>query len=277
MFDKRRLALSGIAAIFRKLHDSRSLQTSLFNAIRLNRPEIADLIVNDDVSFMSYCLARRAWSRAQIMQDLWVCFELDEMRAGYFVEFGSTNGLKNSNTWLLEKKFGWSGILAEPNPLWHSELAANRTARIDHRCVSSKSHTTVKFLATDSSDPELSSIVDFSRDDHFSEIRSHGRTIEVEAISLNDLLNFHDAPEVINYLSIDTEGSELDILSAYGFDRRFDLISVENNPKTERAIQELLQGKGYRRVYDQFSQWDGWYVSEDLRRRRKTEIVAPAS
>ncbi|EPE94739.1 FkbM family methyltransferase [Rhizobium grahamii] len=277
MFNPTKLALSGMAAILKRVQGNTSLQTMLFNAVRLNRPQIADLIVNDDVSFLSYCLARRAWSRAQILQDLWVCFELYEMRGGYFVEFGSTNGLKNSNTWLLETKFGWSGILAEPNPIWHSELALNRIAHIDHRCVSSRSDTTVKFLATDFSDPELSSIVEFSGDDHFSEIRSRGTAIEVDTVSLGDLLNSYDAPDVINYLSVDTEGSELDILSAYGFDRRFDLISVENNPKTEQMIEELLRGKGYRRVYQQFSQWDGWYVSKELRKRQTIEVVAPAS
>ena len=277
MLDARKLVLSGMAAPLKKVLGNTALQKMLFNAVRLNRPQIADLIVNEDVSFLSYCFARRAWSRAQILQDLWVCFELDEMRGGYFVEFGSTNGLKNSNTWLLETKFGWSGILAEPNPIWHLELASNRNAHIDHRCVSSKSNTTVKFLTTDFSDPELSSIADFSRDDHFADVRSRGTAIEVETISLGDLLSSYDAPQVINYLSIDTEGSELDILSAYGFERRIDLISVENNPKTEGIIEELLGGRGYRRVYRQFSQWDGWYVSEELRKRRTFDVVAPAS
>ncbi|MDM9646380.1 FkbM family methyltransferase [Rhizobium sp. S163] len=277
MFDMRKFALSVMVSPLKRVLTNTAVQKMLFNAIRLNRPQIADLILNEDARFLSYCLARRTWSRAQILQDLWVCFELGEVHGGYFVEFGSTNGLKNSNTWLLETKFGWSGILAEPNPVWHLELASNRIAHIDHRCVSSKSKTTVTFLTTDSSDPELSSIAEFSQDDHFSDIRSHGAAIEVETISLEDLLNTYDAPEVINYLSIDTEGSELDILSAYGFERRFDLISVENNPKTEAVIEDLLQRRGYRRVYRQFSQWDGWYVFEGLRQRQTSVVAAPAS
>jgi FkbM family methyltransferase len=277
MFDIRKFALSGMVSPLQRVLANTAVQTILFNAIRLNRPQIADLIVNEDLRFLSYCLARRTWSRSQILQDLWVCFELGEVSGGYFVEFGSTNGLMNSNTWLLETEFGWSGILAEPNPVWHLELASNRKAHIDHRCVSSKSNASVTFLTTDSSDPELSSIAEFSRDDHFSDIRSQGTAIEVETISLEDLLNTYDAPEVINYLSIDTEGSELDILSAYGFERRFDLISVENNPKTEGMIEELLRRRGYRRVYKQFSQWDGWYVFEGLRQRQASAVVAPAS
>ncbi len=168
---RKKVCTSSMAMIFNRLHQNKNLQKAVFNAIRLNRPEVADIILDDDVSFIRYCLSRRDWSRAQILEDLWVCYELSEKRDGFFVEFGSTNGLKNSNTWLLEKKFGWSGILAEPNPIWHPELAANRNVSIDHRCVSSQSHNTVTFIATDDVEPELSSIADFSQGDHFSEVR----------------------------------------------------------------------------------------------------------
>lgn len=277
MFDVTKITLSGVSSIFNKFHNNKNLQRTIFNAIRLNRPEISDVILNSDARFISYCLARRDWSRAQIMQDLWVCFELAEKRDGFFVEFGSTNGLKNSNSWLLEKKFGWNGILAEPNPIWHSDLAANRSASIEHKCVSSRSGALVTFITTDDSDPELSSIADFSQGDHFSAVRSRGQQIQVETISLDDLLETYGAPPVVDYLSIDTEGSELDILSAYSFSREFQLISVENNPKTEAAIQKLLESKGYKRVFEQFSQWDGWYVSHKLRSGEKLEVVAPSS
>lgn len=54
---------------------------------------------------------------------------------GFFVEFGATNGIDLSNTYLLETEFGWNGILAEPDKYWHTSLIANRTAIIDIRCV----------------------------------------------------------------------------------------------------------------------------------------------
>jgi len=146
--DVRKFALAGTAAICGKVAKNITTQKILFNALRLNRSEIRELSSDDDIRFISYCLARRDWSRSQIMQDLWVCFELGERTDGFFVEFGATNGVKNSNTWLLETKLGWKGILAEPNPIWHLDLALNRSVYIEHRCVSSVSGNVVSFVTT---------------------------------------------------------------------------------------------------------------------------------
>jgi hypothetical protein len=116
------------------------------------------------------------------------------------------------------------------------------------------------------SDPELSGMQAFADGDHFKCLREKGKTIQVQATSLNDLLLSHNAPTNIDYLSIDTEGSELDLLLSFDFERyRISLISVEQNPATEGPIQNLLKSKGYLRVYPQFSQWDGWYVSNELK------------
>lgn len=271
----KELILSGVAGLGNKLFDNVAVQRLLFNALRLNRKEVRRLILSRDAAFIGYCLARRTRSKSQILQDLWVCFELGEKTGGYFVEFGATNGIKNSNTWLLEKTLGWTGILAEPNPIWHSALAAERDAAIEHRCVSSKSHETVTFLATNDSDPELSGIARYADADHFADTRSRGQRIEIETISLDDLLDEHGAPQRIDYLSIDTEGSELDILSAYSFNRRFNVISVENNPRNEAAIDALLASNGYVRVYRHFSQWDSWYVSKELRQETPVIVAAP--
>lgn len=275
MIAAKKLALSGVASVCRKLSESAAAQKLLFNAIRLNRLEVRPVIENNDVRFISYCLSRRDRSRSQILQDLWICFELGEKVGGYFVEFGATNGLKNSNTWLLEKEFAWKGILAEPNPVWHPDLRTNRSVHIEIKCVSSKSGEIVSFITTNDTDPELSGIAKFSDADHFAETRSHGQRIELETISLDDLLDKYEAPSLIDYMSIDTEGSELEILSSYSFKHKFRAISVENNPKNESAVDKMLLSKGYIRVFKTFSQWDSWYVSSELRNRRQMNIIAP--
>lgn len=273
----KKVFLSGVAGVAARFSRNTAIQRLLFNAIRLYRPEVRQLVDDKDVQFLSYCLARRHLSKSQILQDLWVCFELGEKTGGFFVEFGATNGFKNSNTWLLETKFGWKGILAEPNPVWHADLVLNRKSAIETKCVSSKSGDVVTFIMTNDTDPELSGIARTSDGDHFAETRSRGRRIELETISLDDLLDKYGAPSLIDYMSIDTEGSELDILSSYSFNHKFRVISVENNPKNEKAIDSILFSQGYKRVFRQFSQWDSWYVWSDLRDESHFAVAAPDS
>lgn len=276
MGNARNFAFKVLAGIGAKAALSEASQRVAFNAIRLYRPDIRDLLESNEIKFLSYCAARRSWSNSQIMQDLWVCFELGEQQTGYFVEFGAADGMKHSNTLLLESRFGWSGVLAEPNPFWHSALSKNRTAAIETKCVSSASNQTVSFVTTDDVDPELSGIASFADNDHFADTRSKGKTITVETLSLDDLLRKYNAPKVIDYMSIDTEGSEFDILSAFSFDRDVRLISVETNQNTDPKIDRLLTSKGYTRVFKNFSQWDSWYVGASVR-KPASAIVAPTS
>jgi FkbM family methyltransferase len=240
------------------------LRQKIFNASRLRRVSVQRLEPIREVRFLAYVFAERHRSRAQIMQDLWACFELDNRRNGFYVEFGATDGRTNSNTALLEAEYGWRGILAEPNPAWHPALRDNRRAAIDTRCVAARSGETVDFLVVD--DPELSTIAAYAAQDHFATYRSRAPQIAVETVALNDLLADHNAPPVIDYISIDTEGSELDILSTFDFRRwQVRLFSVEhNNTEREGEIDTLMARHGYRRVFAEFSQWDAWYRHEDV-------------
>jgi FkbM family methyltransferase len=264
MWHAAKRGISALSYVGYRAAESEAFRRMAFNAIRLRRTEAERFMAMEECRFLAYCFLKRSESRSQILQDLWVSYELRERRDGFFVEFGATNGVTNSNTWLLENKYSWRGILAEPNPVWHSDLARSRNVSIDHRCVSSNSGDVVSFLATDGSDPELSAIAAFSDGDHFAEIRAEGAEIKVETVSLDQLLADHHAPERIDYLSIDTEGNEYDILSHFDFSRHMiDLVSVEQNARTEPMIEALLLGHGYRRVFKEFSQWDGWYVRAD--------------
>ena len=106
-------------------------------------------------------------SKSQLMQDLFVLSCLDFKRDGYFVEFGATNGIDLSNTWLLEKEFGWNGILAEPSKNWHQDLLGNRSSNIELKAVYNKSNEKLSFL--EASYPELSTLSSFRN------IDSHNR------------------------------------------------------------------------------------------------------
>lgn len=98
--------------------------------------------------------------KSQIGQDLFVLYSLIWKRGGYFVEFGATNGIDLSNTYLLEKDFGWTGILAEPAKIWHADLLNNRTAVIDFDCVWEESGRSLPFAVVESA--EFSTLGAFS-------------------------------------------------------------------------------------------------------------------
>lgn len=201
-------------------------------------------------------------SRAQLKQDIFALIESGFKRDGFFVEFGATNGVDLSNTILLEREFGWQGILAEPARTWHEALRRNRNAIIETACVWTQSGQTLEFRSTDNG--AFSTISAFSTADRHSAERQGGELYPVTTISLLDLLDKHTAPPIIDYLSIDTEGSEYDILSAFDFSKyRFGVITCEHNhtPMREK-IRALLEANGYRRTFDYLSQFDDWYVQE---------------
>jgi FkbM family methyltransferase len=197
-------------------------------------------------------------SKSQLKQDLFVLLELDFKRNGFFVEFGATNGIGLSNSYLLEKEFLWDGIVAEPAKVWHKDLRTNRSCNIETNCVWRDSDSVLTFNEGD--DAELSTIADYAESDF------HNRTVEstyqVKSISLNDLLSKYNAPEIIDYLSIDTEGSEYEILKSFDFNKyKFNVITCEHNfaPIREK-IYKLLTDNGYVRKYIGLSRWDDWYV-----------------
>ena len=201
-------------------------------------------------------------SRAQFRQDLFVMGELGFKQGGYFVEFGATNGVDLSNTYLLEQEFAWTGILAEPARCWHEPLRANRACAVDTHCVWSHTGLHLGFVEV-MEVAELSTLRSLSALDMHAPVRECHQSYEVETIALNDLLKQYQAPARMDYLSIDTEGSELQILQHLDFDRyRFNIITCEHNftPAREQ-IHALLTQRGYVRKYKEVSKVDDWYVS----------------
>lgn len=213
--------------------------------------------------FIEY-LHQNQESYSQLYQDLFVQYILNNKKSGFFVEFGATDGVTLSNTYLLEKNYGWRGILAEPAKTWHANLIKNRNATVDKRCVWSKSDEILQFSEV-SDAAEVSTLTRFTGLNKQSAASNH--IYDVGTISLNDLLSEAKAPKLIDYLSVDTEGSEYEILSNFNFECwDVSIISVEHNFfPVRKKIYELLRSKGYVRTFPQMSRWDDWYVKSTLR------------
>lgn len=216
---------------------------------------------SEELEFVGHCLINANDTVAQNYQDVFALYVTKYKRDGYFVEFGATDGKTISNTFLLEKKYGWTGILAEPNSVWHNDLSKNRTCNISKKCVYSSTGKEIEFIASDAAD--ISGIKEFASKDEHAENRNKGKTITVPTISLVDLLDEYNAPSVIDYLSVDTEGSEYCILEAFFETNKYDVrnITVEHNyiKEDRENIFNLLIRNGYRRRFSMFSRCDDFY------------------
>ena len=206
--------------------------------------------------------ARKAYrsSKSQLGQDLLALIGSGAKNKGFFVEFGSADGVALSNSYLLENEFGWSGILCEPSRSWHEDLKRNRRCIVDTRCVYSRSGEQISF--SENYIGELSGITEFTGDNHHGILDRTTTSYQVETISLLDLLKHHNAPKHIEFLSVDTEGSEFEILNAFDFSQySFGAICVEHNYLENRSkVKDLLVSKGYRQVYPELSDFDDWFV-----------------
>ena len=86
-------------------------------------------------------------SMSQLGQDA-LAATIFKNKSGFYVEFGATDGISLSNTYMLEHSLSWTGVLAEPSREWHEELRRNRVRSIlDYRAVWSESNRVLDFEA----------------------------------------------------------------------------------------------------------------------------------
>ena len=222
-------------------------------------------------SLIDYLVKNCSESQSQLFQDLIVMYISDNFMRDtaaiapkVFVEFGACDGIKFSNTFLLEKN-GWQGIVAEPARKWHKKLKANRNCAISLKAVTSVSGDKLHFVET--AEGEFSSLRSFAESDMFAQYRMDNTSSEylVDTISLNDLIKENGFYQEITYLSIDTEGGERSILESFDF-KQFNpaIISVEHNYSVEQDnLDRLLLDLGFIKVLTTLSRFEGWYVSTD--------------
>lgn len=154
---------------------------------------------------------------------------------GVFVDIGAYDGRTLSNTLFFEKELGWRGICVEPNPIPYEKLVKERSCICVNGCVTDTSGE-MPFMKVSSAPEMLSGLVSKYDSRHLDRIKSEaaidGATteiIQVKCYVLNDLLK-ENKIDHIDYLSIDTEGGEYDILKSIDFDKvDIDIIDVENN------------------------------------------------
>ncbi|MEI6334673.1 MAG: FkbM family methyltransferase [Methylococcaceae bacterium] len=224
-----------------------------------NKEALPGVTINQDNPLWLEALKKRSVS--QLGQDIWVLQKTGFKNNGYFVEFGATDGVLLSNSWLLEKEFGWQGICAEPNPKFFEQLKINRNCHVSPACITGQSGKKIEFILADAYGGSQEYADDDQHSDKRSAYRAAGHVVSLTGISLNDFLEHHKAPREIDYLSIDTEGSEFEILENFPFDQwNIRLLTIEHNFTERRADIRILMERHNYRCTEQ--QWDDWYELE---------------
>lgn len=151
---------------------------------------------------------------------------------GYFVELGANNGLFQSNTYLLQQRFGWTGLLIEPCPAQYIQCVRNRSfGRKPHfrcaACVDSDyqqpfvemSYSDLMTVAHGLNVDHDAALQHAERGRSFLRSRQEAHMFGAVARTLTSLLDDVSAPGQFDLLSLDVEGNEISVLRGLDFDR----------------------------------------------------------
>jgi FkbM family methyltransferase len=194
-------------------------------------------------------------SKSQLGADKWVLSKFEKEYCGLFIDVGAADGFEISNTLLLELN-GWKGIAIDAFP---RNFKRRTNTVVEQAVLSSQKDNIVEFMIP-------TAYRDFSgiksklgkHKEALEKIESH--TVQLKTSLIEDILAKHNVPYEIDYVNLDIEGSEYDVLSTFPFYKyKIKYLTVEHNfeePK-RTMIYDLLQKNGYLREKE--VEWDDWY------------------
>ena len=218
-------------------------------------------------------------SKSQIGQDLILDQQIFKGKSnGVFVEVGALDGFGASNTWFFEMERNWSGLLIEPNPVEFNKRNQHpRPNSIFENCAISDVEMDINFLSIEGPCNVLSGIMEFYNSQHLEridrelemysnhpeghELYSRKEQIPMKAVRLESLFSKHNITK-IDFISIDVEGAELQVLNSINFDKvDINVFMIENNYGLEKET-EFLSSKGYKLLGN--IQWDSVFIKNDF-------------
>lgn len=186
---------------------------------------------------------------------------------GFFVDLGACDGIRISNTYVLEKYFEWDGICVEPNRFSFELLKKNRTCRLDDSFVLDgvQEVTFHQYYGDPVNWAPFSSMYPFEKYEKQEAVKKEAVTCKT--ISLGQLLLKHGAPNLIHYLSVDTERADYPILEHFFTkevgDTTIASLTVEHNFEPVREqLRQLLTAHGF--VFFKQLMHDDAYINKDF-------------
>lgn len=188
---------------------------------------------------------------AQFDEDIFVLSYFNDNRKYYGVEIGASDGLHGSPTKLLEEN-GWDILCIEANPLSYNSCKKNRKYAINFAigkdCVDNVDFTVFNLKRTENRQEAISSLVPDER-----LIKQHeemgvllNKYLEKVNMRTLDFCLENWSKELnkkieIDFISIDTEGTELDVIDGFNLSLwKPKLIALENNYEDIQYRNKML-------------------------------------
>ena len=181
---------------------------------------------------------------------------------GVFCEVGAYDGITMSNTYFFEKNLNWTGICIEPRPDLFELVQKNRNCiKVFGGAYSSATELDFNMCGREG----LSGLVKDYDQPHIRRInreciehKVENKIIKVKLYKLESIFEMNNI-KVIDFITIDTEGSELEVLKGINFTKvHINIIIVEDNypgTKKSKEIIEYLTKNDYKlktRLYQDF-------------------------
>jgi len=172
---------------------------------------------------------------------------------GFFIDVGAHNGKSINNTLYFEKYNNWTGINVEPIKKVYNDLLVNRPNCININCAVCNNDGKTEFICNKGYTEMISGIKNTFDRRHIQRLqienKQHGSTTEIIEVETKKLETICDSHKIshINYLSIDVEGAEFEVIKSINFDKVYiDVIGFENNYNdTSLPIVEYLKERNY--------------------------------
>jgi len=161
---------------------------------------------------------------------------------GYFIDMAANDAVNLSNSLLLEQKYNWNGLCIEPNSNhWYG--LANRRCEVLGSFISDELNSKIEvvFERDDHKGSPMGGIVRSDIPDNRDQPKNL-REVRFSTTFADVLIKF-EVPQMIDYLSLDVEGAEFAVMSAFPFDHyQINVITVE---RPSGQLVQLLRSKDY--------------------------------
>lgn len=176
---------------------------------------------------------------------------------GIYVDVGAHDGVTINNTLYFQKNNDWKGINIEPIKNVYNMLVLNRPNDINLNCAVYNNDGETDFYCNKGYTEMISGIVNTFDPRHLqrldkenNEMKSITEIIKVQTKKLETIF-FENKITHVNYLSIDVEGAEFEVIKSIDFNNVFiDIIGFENNYNDSSIpIVKYLEEKNYIMVH----------------------------